>query len=388
MTDTKRPRVSVVIPTWNRRDEIAITLDRLARAIAPGDEIIVVDNGSTDGTLGLLETHPLRPRLVRHEKNDPSAARNAGIDAAHAPFILMLDSDSHPEPGAIDEAARVLASHARMGAVAMRVLLAGGHDEPGGSRGVFIGCGAMLRAEALGEIGGYPRGFGYYAEEYDVCFRLAGAGWRVREATEAIVQHRRSLEGRDEAEILANLVRNNMRLYAAYLPADEAWRTIRWVVERYGRIAAEKGFAGAARRGKWRGLPRAMKGVAFGRTLPDTALAEISPERVAARLWRRLFPRGERDVVLWGVGKDFASIVRGARKNNVGLAGAIANAQQSYFACDIRVRGVPILHGDTLAAPPGPVVIASLSPGETRNERKALARLGFTGAVALLDKDD
>jgi glycosyltransferase involved in cell wall biosynthesis len=86
------PEVSVVIPTYNRR---AMVREAVASVLAQRDanfELIVVDDGSTDGTLEML-AHLDRMTVERTERRGPAAARNRGVACASAPLIAFLDSD-------------------------------------------------------------------------------------------------------------------------------------------------------------------------------------------------------------------------------------------------------------------------------------------------------
>lgn len=86
------PAVSIVIPFYNRRDEVTPCIRSLLRQEnAPSYEIIAVDNGSDDGTRQALERLPVR--LIDCQERGPASARNAGIAAAQAPLVALIDSD-------------------------------------------------------------------------------------------------------------------------------------------------------------------------------------------------------------------------------------------------------------------------------------------------------
>ncbi len=97
------PRLSVVVITWNERDELARCLDALAAHPAEGgQEVIVVDNGSTDGTGAVLARHP-GVRVIRNAENrGVTVARNQGLAAARGRHVAMLDSDAYVGPGALE----------------------------------------------------------------------------------------------------------------------------------------------------------------------------------------------------------------------------------------------------------------------------------------------
>ncbi|HEY7700026.1 MAG TPA: glycosyltransferase family A protein, partial [Vicinamibacteria bacterium] len=89
----RRPTVSVVIPTWNRRTLVARAIESIRAQTRPADEILCVDDGSTDDTHRFLaEAYP-EVRVLRQANHGVSAARNAGIRAAAGGFIAFLDSD-------------------------------------------------------------------------------------------------------------------------------------------------------------------------------------------------------------------------------------------------------------------------------------------------------
>jgi glycosyltransferase involved in cell wall biosynthesis len=92
--DSTRLGVCVVLPTFNRRDETARAIRSVLEQTRAADEIVVVDDGSTDGTKELIESRfGTRVRYLRQENRGPSAARNVGIASARSPLIAFLDSD-------------------------------------------------------------------------------------------------------------------------------------------------------------------------------------------------------------------------------------------------------------------------------------------------------
>jgi glycosyltransferase involved in cell wall biosynthesis len=110
------PDVSVVIPTYNRRERLPAVLQPLLSGDEAGEIVVVVD-GSTDGSAELLEQlareEPrLRPVVI--ENRGHHGARQAGADAATGEVILLLDDDVIPEPGLVAGHARRQGAHERL----------------------------------------------------------------------------------------------------------------------------------------------------------------------------------------------------------------------------------------------------------------------------------
>lgn len=92
-------RISVVIPTYNRKRLLLRAVESVLAQTFPAYEIIVVDDGSTDATREALRPYGKRIRYIYQEKSGVSAARNSGITTARGDWIALLDSDDlwHPQ---------------------------------------------------------------------------------------------------------------------------------------------------------------------------------------------------------------------------------------------------------------------------------------------------
>ncbi len=89
------PVVSVIIPTYNRKESLLRTLDSLARQTYPADrmEVIVVDDGSTDGTTDAIASRYAAVHLIQQANQGAAAARNAGVGLARGELLVFVDDD-------------------------------------------------------------------------------------------------------------------------------------------------------------------------------------------------------------------------------------------------------------------------------------------------------
>src|SRR5438093_1121539 len=125
--DTATLQLSVVIPTYNRRESLLRALNALARQTYPADtfEVVVISDGATDGTREAIEslTMPYRLTFVEQKNSGPSVARNNGAERAQAPLIVYMDDDIEPVPA-------FLAEHAAAHADTENLVLIGPQSEP------------------------------------------------------------------------------------------------------------------------------------------------------------------------------------------------------------------------------------------------------------------
>ncbi|MBV9057631.1 MAG: glycosyltransferase [Pseudonocardiales bacterium] len=198
--------VTVVIATRNRRDELIRTLQRL-HDLVPAPPVIVVDNGSTDGTAQAVGDQFAATVVLALPRNHGAAARNLGVVAARTPYVAFSDDDSWWAPGALERAAVVLDSHPRLGLVAARTLVGPMHradpitlllecsplprspDAPGPSVLGFLACSAVMRKAAFCEVGGFSSLLFFVGEERLLCYDLATAGWERSYLHDIVAYH-------------------------------------------------------------------------------------------------------------------------------------------------------------------------------------------------------
>jgi len=239
--------IAYVMPTRDRAETLGTTLDALGALPAHDAEVIVVDNASREPVCVAGElANGIRVRVVRRERNEGAAGRNAGVEAADpaCEWVVMLDDDSRPVNTAFlgalkSQPADVLAVQAeiRLGGKARFQQ----ERESGGLPEVFIGCGVAVRRAAFLDAGGYDTSFDYYAEEYDLAARLLLRGGRVALDRRFEVVHDKIARGRSMDRILRRLVRNNAWVMERYAPEAVRREEVTRVIKRYGRIAMKEG---------------------------------------------------------------------------------------------------------------------------------------------------
>jgi len=147
------PRVSVVVPTYNRAHVLG---ESVASLLAERDvdlEVVVVDDGSSDGTAELLaRLGDPRVRALHRPHAGIAAARNAGVAAARAPYIAFHDSDDRALPGRLAVPLAFLAAHPDVDLVIQNGRMLPPEDDAGGSEEPWIepGVAGALAARPIG----------------------------------------------------------------------------------------------------------------------------------------------------------------------------------------------------------------------------------------------
>ncbi|MBV7696440.1 glycosyltransferase family 2 protein [Streptomyces sp. TRM70350] len=206
VADRRSSRVTVAMITRNRRPSLLRTLDRLA-ALPERPEVVVVDNGSSDGTVDAVRDHPVGARVLAAGRNTGALGRNLAVRHATTPYVAFSDDDSWWAPGALDAAADVLDAHPRLGLLAARTLvgpdatedplnsvladspLPPAEDLPGRPVLGFLACAAVVRRRAFLEAGGYHPVLFFGGEETLLAYDLAARGWGVSHVPSVTALH-------------------------------------------------------------------------------------------------------------------------------------------------------------------------------------------------------
>ncbi|MFC2036671.1 glycosyltransferase family 2 protein [Chloroflexota bacterium] len=280
---THRPLVSVVIPNWNGAHHLPVCLDALQVQTYPRVEVILVDNGSTDGSQALVKERYPKVRLLALESNmGLTGGNNAGFDMAQGEILISLNNDTEADPRFVEVLVAALLDHPEAGLAASKMLLfdrrdvihsAGdgyGVDGIPFNRGVwqqdegqfdkagwiFGGCGGAVayRRAMLDDVGQFDESFFMYCEDVDLNWRCQLAGWRCWYAPEAVVYHKLSATG---AGPLASFHtgRNTLWVVAKNYPGALLRRYWRHILHAQWRVARDalRAWRGESARARLRG---------------------------------------------------------------------------------------------------------------------------------------
>jgi GT2 family glycosyltransferase len=285
------PLVSVIIPNWNGALHLPTCLESLRRQTYPHVEIIVADNGSTDGSLELLAQDYAKVRVLALGENQGfTGACNAGMDASQGEFLALLNNDTEVSPQWLEKVIAAFQEHPEAGIVASKMLLfdqrdtfhtAGDYYRVNGIPGnrgvwqkdvgqydrkeyVFSACGgsAAYRRVMLDQVGVLDEAFFFSCEDVDLAWRAQLTGWRCIYVPQAVVYHKLSATGGGATASFYD-GRNCIYLLVKDYPND-MWR-IHWrdILRAQLRITAEaaRAWRGEAARARLRGQLAGLIGI-------------------------------------------------------------------------------------------------------------------------------
>jgi GT2 family glycosyltransferase len=325
--ETNDVLISAVVVNLDARELLLSCVASIEAALARIDgptEILVVDNGSTDGAPSALRAAHPRVRVVELGENlGFAAAANAGVEATTGDWLLLLNNDATLDPDAVVELTRAAAGQPEVGALAVQMRFAAdgrinsagfgvdrlgvaydrhlGRAPPESERdptpvfGASAGA-ALMRRTMLDELAGFDPSFFLYLEDVDLAWRARMRGWECLYVPAAVAHHRHSATSRHGSPFKHfHVGRNRVRLLAKNMPTRElliwwpgivaydlaycafAGLTDRTLMPVRGRIVGLREWrhyrrAGAARRpvelapveGPWRALRRRRGALAGG----------------------------------------------------------------------------------------------------------------------------
>jgi GT2 family glycosyltransferase len=264
------PALTVVLLNWNGAHLLPTCLDSLRAQTFQDVEIVVPDNGSTDGSLELLAERYPEVRIIRFPRNMGFClAMNAGMGAARGEFVFALNNDTELDPHCLEEVVAAMRADPQVAIAATKMVY---YDDPTLINSAGLGCneegvvvdlgrlqpdgewfsrprevlgacaGACLYRKAmLDDVGLFDPDFFISYEDIDIGWRAQLAGWRAVYVPTAVVRHRegvtREIRGRRSHFLAA---RNNVCVWTKdwplpvllrHLPAIfRGWRyRMRWL---------------------------------------------------------------------------------------------------------------------------------------------------------------
>jgi GT2 family glycosyltransferase len=202
-------RIGVVVITWQRREEALAAVARLC-ALPERPPVVLVDNGSTDGTAAAVRARFPDVDVVALAENAGAAGRNLGVARLRTPYVAFCDDDTWWEPGSLRRAADVLDACPRLAVVNARIVVEpGGADDPivaelrdspvpgpdwlpGPALGSFLAGASVIRREAFLRAGGFSPRLWLGGEEELLATDLLSAGWELCYLEDLVVHHQAS----------------------------------------------------------------------------------------------------------------------------------------------------------------------------------------------------
>ncbi len=259
MTDSSSPLVSVVIVNWNGRSHLERCLPALVSQTLGPFEVILVDNGSTDGSAEMVRQRFPWVRVIANPRNlGFAAANNVGIRASIAPFVATLNNDTEARSDWLEQLLAPALADDAVGMIASKMVFAhrpdminsagialdpvgiawdrlgGQPDREGGTVvEVFGPCAgaALYRRAMLDEVGLFDEEFFAYLEDLDLAWRARLAGWKALYAPGAVVSHVHSATGVEGSPFKSyHLGRNKLWTIAKNYPAPQLYLTLPLIV--------------------------------------------------------------------------------------------------------------------------------------------------------------
>jgi GT2 family glycosyltransferase len=246
-----QPDLSVIIVNWNTRELLAKSLASVFVTIHKCSfEVIVVDNGSTDGSSQMVREQFPEVHLIENQENLGFArANNQAIRQCRGDFVLLLNSDAFLMQGAVDRMmelslindqagivgptlfypdGRSQRSHGPLPTLTSEMISLAGFDKirlwpikryrlPDPFETGFVSGACMfVRRSMLQEIGLFDENFFFFSEEVDLCYRAHKAGWKVFFIPFAVAIHIEAGSSGMTANRRLNLYRGKLRYFAKH----------------------------------------------------------------------------------------------------------------------------------------------------------------------------
>ncbi len=295
------PLVSIVIINWNRLDDVLKTLHYLSCQRGANYEVVVVDNGSSDGSAEQLSEIKTIKFIAMGSNQGPAKARNVGVEHASGKYILFLDSDAVISKVGLSKVVARMESDPTIAIAGCRIINsytrkldqwfyqhpAATHEHIEFETYAFSAAGALIRSDALCAAGSFWDDLFIYNEEIDLSIRVLRAGYRIIYYPEARVFHARSDQGRSGLSLYwYQQIRNWIWIYYRYYDSFSCFKKVSLYIIAYMIKGIYNGHLNACLSGIRDGLSRTV----IRRQFPDKLTGD-EMRRIDA-LGRRRFRLG------------------------------------------------------------------------------------------------
>lgn len=252
-------KVSVVIPSWNGKHLLKICLQSLKKQTLKKFEIIVVDNGSNDGSADYVSKFYPAVKLIQLDKNKGfSFAVNEGIKVSGAEYIVLLNNDTRVDHKCLEQFVLAAQKHEEAGMVAAKML---NYENPSliDSAGNFVdsvghansigfgekdrvkfnkagyvflinGGGCLIKREVFESIGLFDEKFFLYMEDIDLSFRAQMVGFKAWYEPKAVIFHKHKATSSSNKPLMEYfLFRNMMQTIIKDFPKELLLKDLNWL---------------------------------------------------------------------------------------------------------------------------------------------------------------
>jgi len=252
-------RVSIMITTNNRLEELQRTLQMLGRLDPAPDEVLVTADGCTDGTAEFLSAMPNVKFVVNQPARGSVASRDRMIREARGDLVLALDDDSYPEEA--DSIGRIIPFFKHEPKLAVLHFPQRTDEYPytlartnfgcEGATRSFANSGAVLRRSIYLQLPGFEPRFYHMYEEPDYALQCVAAGYHVLFSPTITIRHHYVSRARDEIRIHHRHARNEFWSTLMRCPLPFAPGMIAWRVFSQFRYACKRGWSWVVREPLW-----------------------------------------------------------------------------------------------------------------------------------------
>ena len=286
-----KPIVSLVISVWNRKDDLRENLAAIRQQTVPADQVIVVDNDSSDGTPEMVIEEFPEVQLIRMPHSDYGACEtfNVGFSSAKGDLVGILDDDVILPATFVEHMVQKFAEEPETTAILSPKVVEPEmpdwylesetlHQER--YLATFRGCGSMARADAIRKAGWYDIRFFIFGNERDLTTRLLNLGYRVKMFPQVEVFHKAPFGMRHGKRSLYYHARNAWLTMIKYAPLGDLLRLPFLVVSKVLLRGSAKERAGE--------VSDATGTIGIGRSIRETPGAWLVLLRAAASVLRNL----------------------------------------------------------------------------------------------------